>query len=309
MVTSTGQVEEAAGLLAIDKPEGWTSHDVVARLRRLTGVRKVGHAGTLDPMATGVLLVCLGQATRLVEYLASQPKAYLAEVTLGSATDTYDATGRPTQQSPAPDLDVGALEAALAEFRGPLMQKPPAYSAIKQDGQPLYKRARRGEAVETAPRPVTIYELALLAYQDGRLRLRIRCSAGAYVRSLAHDLGQALGCGAHLSWLRRTAVGAFTIEQAITLEALAQACEAHTWRSLLQPAEAAVAHLPALTLGVDEAQRLLHGQLVARSPEHAVLAGPLRAHGLDGRLLAIVQFDAERQAWRPLKVLAAAKGW
>lgn len=287
-----------SGVLNIDKPAGWTSHDVVARVRRLTGVRRVGHAGTLDPMATGVLVVCLGRATRLIEYLMGQPKTYWAEITLGQTTDTYDATGQVTAELPVPPLDRAALEKALNAFRGEIMQRPPAFAAIKRNGEPLYKRARRGETVEVEPRPITIYELQLLGIQENKLRLQVTCSAGTYVRSLAHDLGQALGCGAHLSGLRRLAVGHFTIDQAVPLARL----ENKAWTEFVLPPDAAVAHLEKVILTQQEAVRLLHGQAIpGRQPGSRQ---PMRAYDPTGRLLGIVRFNPQRQAWQPLKVLA-----
>lgn len=292
-----------AGVLALDKPGGWTSHDVVARVRRLTGVRQVGHAGTLDPMATGVLVVCVGQATRLAQYLASQPKVYVAQITLGTATDTYDAMGQPTAQRPVPALSQQELDLALEAFRGEIMQVPPAFSALKQDGEALYRRARRGEIVAPPPRPVTVYGLEVLAFDGTLVEARISCSAGTYVRSIAHDLGQALECGAHLSALRRTAVGRFTVEEAVSLEALAEAAEAGRWQRMLWPPAAAVAHLPAFTVSAAEAARLGHGQDVPG--QVPALSGPACALDEAGRLVAIVQYDQERAAWRPLKVFQA----
>jgi tRNA pseudouridine55 synthase len=287
------------GVLAVDKPPGWTSHDVVGRVRRLAGLRQVGHAGTLDPMATGVLVLCLGRATRLLEYLVGQPKTYLAEITLGAATDTYDAEGEITARLPVPALTHEQIDAALSAFRGPIMQRPPAYSALKRDGVALYQRARAGEQVEVEPRPVTVYELALLAFDGQTVRLRIRCGAGTYVRSIAHDLGQALGCGGHLSALRRTAVGPFGIEDAATLEQLA---EPGALAAALLPADTAVAHLTRVDVAEAEAARLLHGQAVLSAK--AQPAGPARAYGPDSRFLGIVAFDPQRQAWLPQKMLA-----
>ncbi len=287
------------GVLTVDKPAGWTSHDVVGKVRRLAGLRQVGHAGTLDPMATGVLVLCLGRATRLLEYITGQPKIYLAEITLGAATDTYDAEGEVTERHPVPALSHEQLDQALDAWRGEIMQRPPAYSALKRDGVALYKRARAGEQVEVEPRPVTVYELALLQFDGQAVQLRIRCGAGAYVRSIAHDLGQALGCGGHLSALRRTAVGRFTVESALTLEQLA---EAGALPAALLPADAAVAHLARVDLVEAEGVRLLHGQAVPAALPG--VAGPARAYGPDNRFLGIVAFDPQLQVWRPQKMLA-----
>lgn len=292
---------EVAGVLVIDKPGGWTSHDVVARVRGLTRIRQIGHAGTLDPMATGVLVLCVGKATRLLEYLTGQPKTYQAAVTLGVATDTHDAEGEVTAVCPVPELAADDLQEALAHFRGDIMQIPPAYSAIKRDGVASYKRARRGEAVQLEPRPVTFYELEPLAFDGATLQLAATCSAGTYIRSLAHDLGAALGCGAHLSALRRTSVGRFTLEQSTTLDALAAA--AGQWTQLLLPPDSAVAHLPAVTLAPSSAVQLLHGRSVPA--QAGATEGPARAYDVAGNLLAIIGYRPDQQAWKPLKVLSS----
>jgi tRNA pseudouridine55 synthase len=287
------------GVLAVDKPAGWTSHDVVGKVRRLAGLRQVGHAGTLDPMATGVLLLCLGRATRLLEYLAGQPKTYLAQVTLGAATDTFDADGEVAMRRPVPILAPEQIDAALDSFRGEIMQRPPAYSALKRDGVALYQRARAGEQVEIEPRPVTVYALDLLAFDGQTVQLRVHCGAGTYVRSIAHDLGQALGCGGHLSALRRTAIGRFSIEDTVTLEQLA---EPGALAAALLPADEAVAHLARVDVSEAEAAHLLHGQAVPGAEVQP--AGPARAYGPDGRFLGIVAFDPQRRVWRPQKMLA-----
>lgn len=292
-----------AGVLNIDKAPGWTSHDVVARVRRLTGQRQVGHAGTLDPLATGVLVVGLGAATRLLEYATGQPKTYHAVIALGQTTTTYDAEGEVTATSPVPALSVDQVDAALDAFRGLISQRPPAFSALKRDGVALYKRARAGEDVQVEPRPVTIYELALLALDGPQLTLRVRCGAGVYVRSLAHDLGQALGCGAHLAALRRTAVGSFIVEQAVTLDQLADAAQAGALAAQLLPIDALAAPLPRLETTQAEATRLLHGQTLALSavfPDGALV----RAYDVHGEFVGIVRADAEHRLWRPHKMLA-----
>ncbi len=287
------------GVLNVDKPAGCTSHDVVGRVRRLAGLRQVGHAGTLDPMATGVLVLCLGRATRLLEYLTGQPKTYLAEVTLGVATNTYDAEGEVVSRQPAPALTREHIDRALDAFRGAIMQRPPAFSALKRDGVPLYQRARAGEDLVVEPRPVTVYDLALLQVDGATLRFYIRCGAGTYVRSIAHDLGQTLGCGAHLSALRRTAIGPFTVENAATLERLA---EPGALAAAMLPADAAVAHLPRIDVSGGDAVRLLHGQFVAEAAPQT--PGPARAYGPDSRFLGIVDYDGPRRIWRPSKMLA-----
>ncbi len=275
-----------SGLIVIDKPVGPTSHDVVGRLRRLLGLRRVGHAGTLDPLASGVLLACAGGATRLIEYLVGLDKTYETTVRLGQATTTYDAEGEITAEKPV-SLTGALIEETLEAFRGPISQRVPPYSAVKRDGQPLHKLARRGVAVEPPQRDVIIYSLDLLAYEPPYLTLRVASSSGTYIRSLAHDLGEALGCGGHVAALRRTAVGPFTLADAVPLDALtAENVAAH-----LRPPEAAVAHLPRLEVGESDAMRLSFGQ---RLPAPAdVPAGDVGAFGPDGRFLGVVAVDGD----------------
>jgi tRNA pseudouridine55 synthase len=287
-----------SGLVVIDKPVGPTSHDVVARVRRLSGQRRVGHAGTLDPLASGVLLVCLGRATRLVEYLVGLDKVYETTVRLGQATTTYDAEGELTAEHPVA-VTVDDITAALAAFRGPITQRVPPYSAVKRDGQPLYQRARRGETLDLPERQVTIHALDRLAYEPPDLALRVACSSGTYIRSLAHDLGALLGCGGHVTALRRTAVGLFTLADAVPLDALtADNVAAH-----LSPPETAVAHLPRVEFAEKEITRLGHGQRLT-APDDAPI-GDTAAFGSDGRFLGIVA--AEGGAWRPRKWLDEAE--
>jgi len=208
------------GVFVIDKPEGWTSHDVVAKFRGTAKTRRVGHLGTLDPMATGVLPLVVGNATRLARFYTHAPKTYEAEVQFGFTTDTYDRTGTPTSLLAAITLTNVNLEAALKQFRGPITQIPPQYSAKKVNGIAAYKSARQNVAVELKPIEVEIHELTVLSIEPSIARLRIHCSGGTYIRTLAHDLGKRLGCGAHLTALRRTASGDFTLAQANTLIAL-----------------------------------------------------------------------------------------
>ena len=253
-----------SGILNIDKPQGWTSHDVVARVRRLTGIRRVGHAGTLDPLATGVLLVCVGKATRVVEYLQQGKKVYETTIRLGEATDTYDADGQVIATATVPDFTLEELDRALNAFRGDILQVPPMYSAIKQKGQPLYKLARQGKTVERPPRPVTIYDITILQWHKPDLTLRITTSPGAYIRSIAHDLGQALGVGGHIRQLRRVASGAFRVEDAITLEDLEAA--GPDWPRYLHGLRGALSMLPPIILTPQQAQRFLHGQRIPLDP-------------------------------------------
>ncbi|HET6384986.1 MAG TPA: tRNA pseudouridine(55) synthase TruB [Armatimonadota bacterium] len=245
------------GLLNLDKPSGPTSHDMVSRVRRCLGVRQVGHAGTLDPMATGVLVIGVGPATRLMTFLGDQPKEYAARIRLGLTTDTEDITGNILAEASAAGVTQADLIEALHRFEGPIFQTPPMVSALKVNGRRLYELAREGKSVERQPRAVTVYELELLDFAPGNAAeatLRIRCSGGFYVRTLCADLGRALGCGGCMKALRRTAVGEFRVEDAVTPEALDDAGAA-----ALQPASRALAHRPVVILSEEQRQRVLNG--------------------------------------------------
>ncbi len=297
---SSSPSHPVSGILLINKPAGWTSHDVVEKVRRLTCQRKAGHAGTLDPLATGLLVVCLGQAARLVPYLIGHDKSYRAKLRLGQSTDTYDAEGHITYEHHGPLPDRSQVEAVLPAFIGEIEQVPPAYSAVKQAGEPLYRRARRGEAVSAPARRVRIHRLALVEWDPPYLMLEVDCSAGTYVRSLAHDIGQRLGCGAHVAGLVRTRNGPFRLEEAVSLEELADTGE---WERHLLPMDAGLRDLPAITLSPDEAARVGCGQAVA-GPAPAD-DRPARAYSQDGRLIAVLHFDPAANLWRPKVVLAA----
>jgi tRNA pseudouridine55 synthase len=204
-----------AGVVLVDKPEGWTSHDVVAFLRPILGTRRVGHAGTLDPLATGLLVVLYGRATRLADALHATPKTYVAEIALGSETTTDDREGEATASADVPELSDAMVRTALAAFVGRHEQVPPSYSAVHVRGQRAYARSRRGETLTLEPRPVEIYELELLSHEAARLGIRVGCSSGTYIRALARDVGRTLGTRAHLAALRRFTVGPFTVDQAL----------------------------------------------------------------------------------------------
>jgi tRNA pseudouridine55 synthase len=291
------------GVLVCDKPGGMTSHDVVARVRRLAGQRRVGHGGTLDPPATGVLVLALGRATRLLPFLPTEPKRYLAEVAFGTGTDTLDAAGAVTGTADVDGVDEAGLRAALAGFVGPQLQVPPMVSAIKVGGERLYAKARRGEQIDRAPRPILIHELALLEFaatERPLATLAVVCSGGTYVRALAADLGRALGTLAHLASLRRTAVGRFTEQDAHTLaelEELAGGSPQKLETAVLDPA-AAMASTPTRALDSAEAAALANG----RALEPTGRAGPVAAVGPDGRLVAVIEDSAGHA--RPRVVLA-----
>ena len=287
------------GILVIDKPVGPTSHDVVDRVRKAGGLRRVGHSGTLDPLASGVLVLGIGRATRLIEYIVGQPKTYAAVVRFGHATNTYDAEGELSTGRPVPLLSQGDLDGVLNRFRGEIDQVPPLFSAIKKDGQPLYKLARRGEKVDIPPRKVTIYRLEITRWESPDLHLEIDCSTGTYIRSLAHDIGQALGCGGYLAALRRTALGRFSLAQAAPLDGV----RADNFEDLLLPLETAVAHLPHLSLTPLEEEALINGRWIEQREGDP--AGELAAvYERDGRFLGLVRRHEE--VWKPSKIFPAA---
>ena len=288
---------DIVGLLNIDKPPGLTSHDVVNRVRRVCGLRRVGHAGTLDPLATGVLLVCLGRATRLLEYLSGQPKMYVATVRLGQTTNTYDAEGEVLEERSFEHIPPTLFEDMLADFRGDISQRPPIYSAIKKGGQPLYKLARQGVTVEVPLREVTIYELTLVDWDLPYVTIRVACSTGTYIRSLAHDMGEQLGCGGHITALRRMAIGSFHVDKAVTLEALSKE-GLSTW---LEPLDRAVSHLPRVEVSAEAVMRLFQGQAVPHGQELLDVGDPWqRAYGPSGNFVGIVK--ALQGYWKPHKM-------
>jgi tRNA pseudouridine55 synthase len=273
---------------------------VVGFVRGRSRVKRVGHAGTLDPMATGVLPLCLGQATRVVEYLVDATKTYVADVTLGVTTNTYDAEGEVIATADASSVTQAQIEASLPAFRGVFEQVPPAFSALKRNGVPLYKLARAGEEVTVEPRETRVDRLEVLSYEPPLLRLEIECAKGFYVRSLAHDLGRALGVGAMLSGLVRTRVGSFTLGQATDIEALKSALAEGTWRDLLLAPDEVLLDWHAAVLGETNEQRLRHGQAALFD---CAVAGVerSRAYTSGGIFLAVLQ-RVDEQRWQPEKV-------
>ena len=286
------------GILNIHKSVGMTSHDVVGRVRKLLKQRRVGHAGTLDPAASGVLPICVGQGTRVAEYLSESGKAYRADITFGIVTDTYDAEGDIVRQAPV-TLTREDIESVLPSFLGPQMQIPPRYSAIKIQGQPAYKRTRAGEELVLEPRPIHLYSLDILDWQLPRLTLAIECSKGTYIRSLAYDLGERLGCGAYLSALVRTRSGPFELTQSSTLEQLAEAIEQDTVATLLFPSDYALQHYPAIHLDEETTARVLHGNTFRGEPLSETLA---RVYDDKGRFIAIAMWNEQELVWQPEKV-------
>ncbi len=280
----------------------FTSHDIVQIVRRWSKQRQIGHTGTLDPMASGVLVLCLGAATRLVEYYQGQAKQYYAEIVLGSATDTYDATGVTAATAPIPLLDLAQIEATLQQFRGDIMQLPPVYSALKQGGESLHRKARRGEVVTLTPRPVSMYRIDLLDYvHPDRICLRVHCSAGTYIRSLAYDLGLALQTVAHLAVLRREAVGQFTLADAHSLAEIEQMAQQGRFAELLLPLGAGL-DMPLIQLDDESIRRFGHGQKVVL--DHSTLDHSNIVNEQPGMLAA--SYDANGQSVGILRCLAAA---
>lgn len=292
------------GILNLRKPTGPTSHDCVARVRRALHVKRVGHAGTLDPLASGVLVIGVGNGTRILEYLQGLPKTYLAGLVLGQDTDTQDITGITVATADASAVTEAAVRAALEPFRGEILQVPPMFSALKSGGKKLYELARQGETVEREPRPVTIYEMELLRFAPGEraeAEIRIRCSAGTYVRTLCHDLGQTLGVGGTMSSLVREAVGGFTVEEALPLDAVEPGLP-------LVPLATALAHLPCLVVDAAQSTRLAHGQFIP-APE-GLPDGPIRVLSEDGELraIALVHGHGEARLLSPEKVFLPESG-
>ena len=249
------------GVLLLDKPAGLSSNDALIKAKRLLNAEKAGHTGTLDPFATGLLPLCFGEATKFAQDLLDADKTYEATVHMGIRTDTGDTEGAVIATAEV-NLTTAQIEAALAGFRGPIEQVPPMHSALKRDGRPLYEYARAGITLEREARPVTIHALTLLAWESPLLRLSVCCSKGTYIRVLGEDIGAALGCGAHLKALRRTAVGRLCIEQAVTLEQLVELDEA-VRASRLAPVDALLSGFPRLALGDEMARRFMHGQRLA----------------------------------------------
>ncbi len=273
----------ANGILVIDKSAGWTSQDVAAKLRGVFHERRVGHGGTLDPMATGVLPVFIGRATRAAEFLESAEKEYVAGLRLGVVTDTQDTSGTVLETNSV-CVTRAQLEAALRQFLGPIEQIPPMYSAIKINGQKLYELARRGQEVARRPRSITIHALELLEGEGADWTIRVRCSKGTYVRTLCHDLGRALGCGGCMSSLRRTRAGSFTLAQAVTMQQVLDFAAGQDPQQLLMPVDAIFAAHPPLIVTLGQAAKLKNG---AQVKDWQFQPGTYRVYAEDGEFLLL----------------------
>ena len=287
---------ELHGLVLLDKPLGLSSNQALQEIRRLFRAAKGGHTGALDPLATGLLPLCFGEGTKVAGHLLGARKAYRAECRLGITTTTADREGEVVRERPVPPLDEATLEAALAPLRGRIRQVPPAYSAIKQDGEPLYLKARRGEAVDVPAREVEVHRLELLGREGDTLQLEVECGSGTYIRSLAVDLGEALGCGAHLSALRRIWVEPFFEPRMFTLDALRDAAQQgeEVLLATLLPVAEGLAHLPAVHLDAEQSQAVAQGRRIALA-WGTVPPGLCAAFAADGALLALAECDDEGQ--------------
>ena len=296
------------GFLNIYKPSGPTSMEVVRRIKQLTSQRRrVGHGGTLDPQAEGVLPICFGQATRLMEFLIESTKEYRMEVYLGATTSTYDGEGEVVKRGDPSAFTSQEIEHALESFRGTIFQTPPMYSALKVEGKRLYTLARAGIEVEREPRRVEIPRLEILEFSPPTLVLMVESGRGAYMRSLAHDLGEALGCGGYLSSLIRLRSGSFKAEDAVAMERILDNRQDDGWREFFHPVDFPLLRLKSVTVGKEAERYIRSGQPVALPPDVGAYAGYMeryRAYTSDGRLLAVVAFDRPRNQWRPYKVFS-----
>ena len=288
-----------SGVLVVDKPVGLTSHDVVQIIRRGTGIRRAGHTGTLDPRASGVLVVLIGPAVRLSEYVSASDKRYQATIRLGSSTDTFDAEGRVTSSAPVGSITEEQFEDILDQYVGEIEQVPPPFSAIKVAGRKAYEMAREGEEVTLEPRVIQVYSLELLEWDSPEAVVDVFCSSGTYVRSLANDLGNALGVGAHLVGLRRTKSGRFTLRDAVPLRRLQESFTAGDWYRYLIPAAEALAEWPMVELDADQVELIRHGHRVPAEPGSK---GWARGVSEQGDLVALLEVDEEKSEWQPRKV-------
>jgi tRNA pseudouridine55 synthase len=284
--------------LIVDKPIGMTSHQVVQEIRNGTHIKRAGHTGTLDPRASGVLVVLVGPAVRLSQYISAEDKRYQANIKLGEKTDTYDGEGKITGTS---DVDVSyeQLTSALKTFVGEIEQVPPPYSAVKVKGKHAYDLARKGEDVELEPRIINVYSIDLLEWASPEAVVDVHCSSGTYIRSLAYDLGELLGCGANLTGLRRTKSGRFTLRDAVPLRKLQEAFDTNSWYQYLIPAAEALSDWDSITLSNDEVEAVKHGLRVPRDEGFEKI---IRAITEQGELVALMEYDPENKEYQPRKV-------
>lgn len=287
------------GFINLNKPTGITSHGAAEKVKKITGTHRVGHAGTLDPFATGVLVMAIGKATKLVEFLRKDDKEYEAVICLGATSDTYDGTGQITETPPPVPVPSGAqIASLLQQFTGEIIQQPPKFSAIKVHGTPAYKLARAGEEVDLAPRRITIHSIKLIEYRSPLVTINVHCSAGTYIRALAHDIGARLKTGAYLAALHRTQAGSFSIKDSIDLADLTD----KNWPQYLLPPTVGIAHFPSYETTADGADRIKRGLKI--KPSKGFAAGPIAIMSPQKELIAIGEYDNEEGYIRPTKVIA-----
>lgn len=297
------------GYLNVDKPSEWTSSDVVAKLRSAFNLRKrkvkIGHGGTLDPLATGVLPVCIGSATRLADYVLNGNKAYQMRIKLGVATDTYDSQGDVVSESDASGVEIDDLNDALDQFRGVFSQLPPMYSAIKKNGQPLYSIARRGESVDREPRTVEVYELCITRWKPPDVELYVECAKGFYARSLANDIGELLCRGAHVTSLQRVRSGRFKIDQSVSLDELLSLAGEDEWTQHLLPVDFVIQEMPSVTISADQAIDFMHGRRVATShfTDKDKSDNRIRVYDPDGEMIGLGRIDGADRFLHPTLVI------
>jgi tRNA pseudouridine55 synthase len=292
-----------SGVLVVDKPVGMTSHDVVQAIRNGTGLRRAGHTGTLDPRASGVLVILVGPAVRLSEFVSASDKRYQAIIRLGSATDTFDADGKFTRSDQPVNVTEEQFQKVLKTFIGEIEQTPPPFSAVKVQGRKAYEMARQGEDMDLTPRKITVHHLEVLEWAPPEVVIDVHCSSGTYVRSLANDLGNALGCGAYLVGLRRTKSGRFSLRDAVPLRKLQEAFHANNWYQYLIPAAEALAEWPAVELSPDEVEDVRHGHRVKAAPD--TQPGLVRGVSTQGELVALMELvtgENGEPMWQPKKV-------
>ena len=292
------------GILVLDKPRGISSMEAVRRIKRASRIKRVGHGGTLDPMATGVIPICLGRATRLMEYMLDSSKEYVGEVRLGVSTDSYDADGEITRRSDPSGITEEDVKDVLKGFLGRIEQVPPMFSALKRRGKRLYELARRGIEVEREPRPMTVHSIRLERWKPPVATVRIECSRGFYMRSLAHDIGVRLGCGAHLKSLRRLRTGRFGVSDAVSIETAQRSFEDGSWTELIFSPDSALGDLRALVVGERSRNDIQNGRAMPIDGEDpdAEPDERFRAYSLDGEFLAVMRLDSSGNRWRPDKV-------
>lgn len=292
-----------SGVLVIDKPTGMTSHDVVNIVRRGTDIRRVGHTGTLDPRASGVLVILVGPAVRLSEYISASDKRYQAIIRMGTATDTYDAEGSFTREETDIDVTEEQFETELKKFEGEIEQTPPPYSAVKVKGRKAYELARKGEEVELEPRMIQVHHLEVLEWAMPEVVVDVHCSSGTYIRSLANDLGEVLGCGAYLVGLRRTKNGRFSLRDSVPLRKLKEAFDAGDWYKYLIPAAESLSDWPSVELDPDQVETIRHGHRIKADP--GTEPGMVRGISMAGELVALLNLEEGEDGnleWQPKKV-------